>query len=238
MMRQSRPANLLPKREEERLVEASRRVLLDGGYPNPERVGCPGSDALRALAAKRVDLKDAQGWILHVGTCSPCFIDYEAFRKQAERRKTLFLTLAAAAVFILAIAGIWLWKTKPFRQTAGQPQLATVLPYEKMTLDLRHWVVFRNGQAPSGSGGPIQFPRRKLQLTILLPAQSKAGNYKIQVSSVLEKPLVNAIGTAGIANGMTVLTAQLDVSRVNPGTYLLIIAKPGKQGRSYPLVVK
>jgi hypothetical protein len=237
-MAHSKPNNMLSKHEEDRLIKAGQRVLLDGGYPNPDRVGCPGSEVLKALAERRMDLHDAEQWLLHLGSCSPCFIEYTAFRKQAARRKTLELVLASAALVVVTGLAGWLWKGYWFRGTGGKPNIATVMPYQKVTVDLRNRIIFRGEQAPSANSGPIQLPRGRLDLTILLPKGSEPGNYELQVSTELEKPLVTKTGMAVEQNGITALKVKVDVSNLSPGGYLLAIGGASGERREYPLVVK
>jgi hypothetical protein len=85
---------------------------------------------------------------------------------------------------------------------------------------------------------PLQFPRGRLALTIFLPTGSKPGNYEVKVSAESGKAIASTTGTAVIATGVTVVKAKLDVSKVNPGNYLLGIGQPGVERRSYPLVMK
>jgi hypothetical protein len=233
MMANSRPNSSLSKREEDSLVEAGRRVLVNGGYPNPDRVGCPRSQVLKAIAERKMDLRLAEEWVLHLGSCSPCFIEYSAFRKQAERHKNLELLLATAAVLLVIVVGGWLWKVNRSHGTGGD-----LAPYQAVNLDLRNWMVFRGEETSSANTGPVQLPRGRLALTIYLPMGSKPGNYEVQVSTELGQAIASAAGTATVQDGVTVLKAKLDVSKVNPGNYLLGIGQTGVEGRSYPLVMK
>lgn len=238
-MAQSRPTNPVTMREAERLVKAARRVLLSGGYPNPERVGCPGSDILKGLAERQIGLASAKDWVLHLGCCSPCFIEYTAFRRQAHRRKVFEYSFASAALVVLIVAGVWLWKGHRFPWFGEKPNVPVVAAYKPMTLDLRNWLVFRGEQPPGAHRGPIQLPRERLDLTIWLPIGSESGNYTVQVSSELGQQLVTATGPAVIRKeGVTALKVKLDVSKLNPGSYVLSIGHPGEQPNSYPLIVK
>src|SRR5690348_11434562 len=116
-MANSKPNDMLSAREENRLIKAGQRVLLDGGYPNPDRVGCPGTEALKALARRKTDLRQSEQAVLHIGGCSPCFIEYTALQKQATRRKTVELVLASAALLILALVVGWAWKSHSLHGT-------------------------------------------------------------------------------------------------------------------------
>lgn len=235
-MAYSKPNNMLSKHEEERLVKAGQRVLLEGGYPNPDRVGCPGPEFLKRVAERKMDLREAEQWLLHLGSCSPCFIEYTAFQKQATRRKTLELVLASAALLIVASVAGWVWKAHWFHGIGGKAP--TVASYQKVTVDLRNRLVLRGEQSPSANSGPIQLPRGRLELTMLLPKGRGPDNYEVRVSTELEKPLVATSGMAVNQNGVTMLSVKLDLSKLNPGTYLLEMEQPGNERRSYPLVMK
>jgi len=237
-MAHSKPNNMLSNRDEERLIKAGQRVLLDGGYPNPDRVGCPGPEFLKRLAERKMDLHEAEKWLLHLGSCSPCFIEYTALQKHGTRRKTLELVLACAALLIVAGVAGWLWKGHWFRGTGGKPNIATVMPYQKVTVDLRNRIVFRGEQPSSANSGPIQLPLGRLDLTILLPKGSGPGSYEVRVSTELEKPLMTTTGMAVNENGITALKVKLDVSNLSPGGYVLAIGGASVEQREYPLVVK
>jgi len=237
-MAHSKPNNMLSKRDEDRLIKAGQRVLLDGGYPNPDRVGCPGPAMLKSLGGRKMDLREAEQWLLHLGSCSPCFIEYTSFQKQSARRKTLELVLASAALLILAGVAGWLWKGHWFRGTGGKPNIATVMPYQKVTVDLRNRIVFRGEQPASANSGPIQLPRGRLDLTLLLPKSDRPGNYEVRVSTELEKPLVTTTGIAVDQNGLPALKVKLDVSNLSPGGYLIAIDGARHERREYPLIVK
>ena len=235
MMAHSKPNDMLSKRGEARLIKAGQRILLEGGYPNPDRVGCPEPEVLKSLGERSIDLREAEQWLLHLGSCSPCFIEYTAFQKQAARRKTLELVLASAAlVLVIGLAG-WLWKGHSFR---GKPNIARAMPYQKVTVDLRNRIVFRGEQPASANSGPIQLPRGRLDLTLLLPKSDRPGNYEVRVSTELEKPLVTTTGIAVDQNGLPALKVKLDVSNLSPGGYLIAIDGARHERREYPLIVK
>lgn len=235
-MANSKRDNVLSKREEGQLIKTGQRVLLDGGYPNPDRVGCPGSEVLKGLAERKMDLREADQWVLHIGSCSPCFIEYTALQKQVTRRKTLELVLATAALLIVAAVAGWVWKAHWFHGIGGKAP--TIASYQKVTVDLKDRLVLRGEQAPSANSGPIQLPRGRLDLTLLLPKSDGPGNYEVRVSTELEKPMVTTTGLAVNENGVPALKVKLDVSSLSSGGYLLVIGRAGVEQREYPLVVK
>ena len=61
--------------------------LLLRAYPNPERKGCPGSEALRAAADNAVNFDDPT--LQHIRQCSPCFGEFRVFRDARRNRHRL-----------------------------------------------------------------------------------------------------------------------------------------------------
>ena len=234
-MANSEPHDMLSAGEENRLIKAGQRVLLEGGYPNPDRVGCPGVEALKALALRKADFRQSEQAVLHIGGCSPCFIEYTALQKQATRRKTVELVLASAALLILAVAGGWAWR-KHWLRGIG-PNVATNMSYQKVTADLRNRLILRGDQVPSANSGPIELPRGRLDLTLLLPNGSGPGYYEVIVSTDSEKPLVSTTGVAVNRTGVTTLKVRLGTAKLDPGTYLLAIEQ-GRALKEYPLLLK
>jgi hypothetical protein len=58
-------------------------------YPNPNRQGCPGSDAIRDVAtrASKLDLLEGNAQWEHVSHCSPCYAEYLEARDAIRREK-------------------------------------------------------------------------------------------------------------------------------------------------------
>src|SRR5882724_12791357 len=95
-------------RDERRLLDALGRGLLKE-FPNPERRGCPGADILKRIASRTMSLDEAEMWLDHLGSCSPCYGDFSRFRKAHEsgRRRTV-LAIAASVLVAAGIAGWFL----------------------------------------------------------------------------------------------------------------------------------
>ena len=79
----------LMRKEEEKFLRAAQRVLLQGGFPNPERTGCPSRALLKAIACREVSPENLMDLIEHVGMCSPCYKQYDALRRQLVRRRSI-----------------------------------------------------------------------------------------------------------------------------------------------------
>ena len=235
-MAEARPTNPVSLRDAERLARAIRRLLLGGGYPNPDRAGCPGPEALKRLAERRVDVAEAKNWVLHLGCCSPCFIEYTALREKGVTRKRLEYAFAFAATAAFIVVGGWLWRTHRFPGLGGKPNVATVLP---VTLNLENRGVYRGVQPPSTPSGPVYLPRGRLDLTVLLPLGSEAGNYGVLIGAKAGKLLLEAKGPAVIRkDGVTVLKVMLDTSKLKRGMYILGIGEIGNEPYTYPLAIK
>ena len=100
---------LLTRSEEARLLEAGRRALLQGEFPNPDRSGCPDKEILRAIAARKLSLEQVVEWVDHVGFCSPCYVEYDALRRQVVNRRWMRFGAIAAGIAIVVALGIWAW---------------------------------------------------------------------------------------------------------------------------------
>ena len=116
------------RREETRFLKAAQRVLLQGGFPNPERTGCPEKSVLKAIASREVSPDQVMDWIEHVGMCSPCFREYTELRKQSVwRRRAAFLSIAAVVIVVLSL-GWWRWRS-------GQP--VVIAAHNYIVADMR-----------------------------------------------------------------------------------------------------
>ena len=74
----------LMRREEAKFLKAAQRVLLQGGFPNPERTGCPDKSILKAIAFREISPDQVMDWIDHLGFCSPCYKEYALLRRQVQ----------------------------------------------------------------------------------------------------------------------------------------------------------
>jgi len=206
---------------DQRLLDILRQGLAKE-FPNPERIGCPGSALLNRIAQGRVSLTELE----HLGSCTPCFQEFTQFRKQAAigRRRTQ-VWLAAAAVVVFAVTG-WLWmRTRPSVQTAS------------VTLDLRERSVSR-GQNPADTAQPpLEIPHGAKHLTVEMPIGSKEGSYDVALFSDTGDEVLRAAGTAQLDNHVVILRADVDVAGVRRGPYSLGLRQPGLEWTRFPVRV-
>jgi hypothetical protein len=225
---------LLTRSEEARLLKAGRRALLQGGFPNPERSGCPDKETLRAIAARNLSLEQVVEWVDHIGFCSPCYVEYDELRRQVVNRRWMRFGAIAAGIAIVVALGIWAWfgGWGHLRNEAGA--------YQVCRLDLRDRFILRGGgdQSPKPPAAPLELSRGRLDLELDLPIGSREGRYEIQVLEQPGKPVASAGGTAKIENYVTVLQVKVDLRNISPGPYLLGIRRPELDWTYYPVLLK
>jgi len=177
------------------------------------------------MASHRVPLAEAEKWLDHLGSCSPCYRDFSQFKKTYQLRRKRTLLAIAASILVCASIGGW-----AFVRWHNRTQTV-----QTATLDLRDWSVTR-GVEPNPGVKPLEVNREASRLSILLPLGSSEGEYDVRIAKRSGESLVTAIGTAKLSNGVTTLRVVLRVSSVSLGTYILQIRKPGQEWNSYPII--
>jgi hypothetical protein len=209
----------LTREQQRRMLELFEQAALHD-YPNPERIGCPGSEFLKRLATDRksIDLNDPA--LTHVARCSPCFREFAGYRDKV-KRKTLTRRVAIGTGGALVVGLV-----------VTVVRLATVPPtepeaYERVTLDLFNASAVRGQETDTQSTAPkTSLPRKRLDLVITLPFASPEGNYEVQVLDASGKPTgLSAAGTAHLLNDRTILEARIDVSSLPPNPYQIGIRR-------------
>jgi hypothetical protein len=196
-------------------------------FPNPERIGCPGNSLLKGIAQGKVSLTEAEPWLDHLGSCSPCFQEFKEFRRQsAIKRQRALIMMATAAVLLFAVGG-WLW-------VRGRHSVQTS---DTAVLDLRERSVTR-GQNPSNTGqAPLEIPRTAKHLVLDLPIGSKEGPYDVGLITDTGDELLRATGTARLHDHITDLRVDVDISGVQAGAYSLGLRQDGLEWTRYPIQV-
>ena len=186
-------------------------------FPNPQRVGCPGPAILKSMALHKLPLSEADPWLDHLASCSPCFQEFTEIRKrQTSQRRRTPMWLAAAAIVLLAFAG-WLWvRTHPSAQTAAV-----------IVLDLRGRAAVRGEGTPETSQPPLEVSRSARSLTLELPIGSNEGAYDVALLNPSGAELFRTSATAKLENHIVVLRADVDLAGVSPGSYFLGVRQPG-----------
>jgi hypothetical protein len=211
--------------EEKRILDLLGRGL-SRDFPNPQRVGCPGSAVLRGIALHKVPLSEADRWLDHFSSCSPCFQEFTQFRKQAVNRRRTQIWLAVAAVFIFAVAG-WFWvRTRP------QVQTAVIV-----VLDLRGRATVRGENPPETSQSQLEVPRSAKSLNLELPIGSNEGAYEVALLDPSGTELLRTNATAKLEDHIVVLRADVDLAVISPGSYFLGLRQRGLEWMRFPIRV-
>ena len=203
-----------------------RGLLKD--FPNPERIGCPGADVINRIAAQKMPLAEAEKWLDHLGSCSPCYADFKRLQEAHDSRRRRVLLATAAGIFLALAATGWAL----LHQRDGN------LTAQTAVLDLRD-----RSPARGAEGNPAEPPpemsRRVSHLKIYLPLGSSDGEYAIRISAVDEhKTVFAAKGLASNQQGITLLALDIDLRAASPGLYVLQIREVGSEWTSYPLQLK
>ena len=210
--------------EEKRILDVLARGL-SREFPNPERVGCPDSSILRGIASHKLPLSEAAPWFDHLSACSPCFQDFNKFRREAAgQRRRIQVWLAAAAVLLFVVGGWLVLRTRPSAQTT-----------DTAVLDLRERSVARGGNPSETGQAPLQIPRSAKHLVLDLPIGSKEGPYDVGLLTETGDQILRATGTAQLHDHVTGLRVDVDVRSVPPGAYFLGVRQPGLEWSRYPI---
>jgi hypothetical protein len=214
------------ERDEKRILDALGRGLLKE-FPNPDRAGCPGSDVLRRIASHAMPLEEAEKWLDHLTSCSPCYRDFSEL--QADYRHRRMQTVLAIAASILIVVGVAGWAL--FFKHTGPPVVQTAV------LDLRNRSVPRGGEA-NPSEQPLEVGRGVKRLNVYLPLGSAEGPYELRIAPTGGSAVFATSGVASLKDGVTSIEAVVDLSSASSGRYVLQIRRPNSEWNSYPLLLK
>ena len=202
-----------------------RGLLKD--FPNPERIGCPGADVLKNIASHDMPLSEAQKWLDHLGSCSPCYTDFKRFGEAFERQRRQ-RWLAAAAGILLAV-GVLGWALLHKRNESFVAQTAV--------LDLRDRSVARGGE-PTPGEQPLEFSRAVKRLNIYLPLGSAEGPYELRIAITTGSAIFATTGVATFKDGVTSIQTVVDLSSAPSGQYVFQFRKPNSEWNSYALTLR
>ena len=196
----------MPRRPDEfyRLFED---VYLNS-YPNPERVGCPGRDILRRLAAK--DLPISHPTREHIARCSPCFQEFREIQQEIKTRRRRGRLLSTAAGIVIACGtAITLTQFHFHESVIARWDLQNASPSRD----------FKDYQQPVH----LQAPARKGTIAVTLPLGSEPGKYEVEVRNDRNgRAIKDFKSTAALSKqGKTVLQITADFSELPIGDYVV-----------------
>src|SRR5260370_12012528 len=86
--------------DERRILDVLGRGLRKE-FPNPKRIGCPGAEVLKKIASRKMPLSEAEVWLGHLGSCSPCSNDFCQFQSAYGHLRIRSLLSLPPPIFIL-----------------------------------------------------------------------------------------------------------------------------------------
>ena len=214
------------RRDEKRILDVLGRGLLKD-FPNPERIGCPGADVLKKIASNEMPLSEADKWLNHLGSCSPCYADFKRFREAFERQRRQRWLAAAAG--ILLVVGVLGWALLHKRNESFVAQTAV--------LDLRDRSAARGGE-PTPGEQPLEVSRGVKRLNVYLPLGSAEGPYELRIAITTGSAIFTTNGVASLKDGVTSIEVAVDLSSASSGRYVLQIRRPNSEWSSYPLSLR
>ena len=233
-MEEQLPYRNLSQREERHLIErATNAVALD--FPNRERLGCPESSAVIAIAQGRLSSPETADVIDHIATCSPCLVEYSQHRRRHRIRIITKMALASAAGLIL-IAVVWRFgpayvgnRKPPVAKEMVSPTLSATLDFRKRTVERSESTELYNRDVP-------HLTRVLVNLAIKLPVGVEDGVYQVELRTRSNKAVLSSAGIAAWHEGAETLTTTLDCRSVAPGEYTFAIRKGASAWRLYPVI--
>ena len=233
--------NVLPGISEERFLRVAREYVRSA-YPNPDRIGCPGRDSLELIANRK--RRPSRDEIDHIGTCSPCFSEYETIRRgYKHRRATILASASIIALVVALISGVLLFSRGGGNVSISPLRKSVEIAREtarKHVLDLRPYERFRgDGRTPTRELSPPVLERAILDLTILLPAGSEEGKYYFELFDPKGVRRLDTSADAVIRNYVTTAEIQLDLRTQEPGQFILTVREAhAAEPKQYPVEVR
>lgn len=221
------------RRTEKRLVKMAGEAARND-CPNPERIGCPNSDAVQAIARRRLSFPDFDNLVDHVATCAPCYLEYTRGRLLHRLRNTGAAVLLGAAVLILGL--VWRRSTPDL----PPPPAAKETPRQIVaaTLDFSNSTTERSNRPQNRSPDSPRLTRGWLDLIIKLPIGTEDGDYTVEFRSSNDEVVAQAVGGAAWDGTAEVLKIRTDLTAVRPGVYTVAVRSASSSRRLYTVILE
>ncbi len=172
-------------------------------------------------------LIEAEKWLDHLTSCSPCYGDFSQFQAVHQRRRTQRLVAIAASILIvIGIAG-WVLLQKHNESLVAQTAV----------LDLRNRSNPR-GTEPNPAEPPLEINHLATHWNIYLPLGSTEGQYDVRIVTLSGENLAASSGTAKLNEHVTSLEIVLPRDSLRSGKYLLQLRRPQLSWETYSLVLR
>ena len=204
---------------ERRLIRVATEAIKTD-FPNPERLGCPESTALGAIARRHLTGPDIEDAIDHIATCAPCLDEYNRHRRRhLLLRRGRFALICFAGV--VAIGSAWHFGRMPQKQPVARQAPDPVLT---ATLDFSNRTVERSDEVQRRPEPETPHLKRAvLKLTVRLPIGTEDGAYSVEFWTGNDQPVAKATGNAVWDGSAETLISTIDLRKLAPGEYTLAI---------------
>jgi hypothetical protein len=172
-------------------------------------------------------LAEAEKWLDHLTSCSPCYGDFKGFRQAFERQRRQRWVAAAAS--ILVAAGVIGWALIHKRNETPIAQTAV--------LDLRDRSPAR-GIDVSPNEQPLVVSRKALRMRILLPLGSREGSYDVRISAISGEEFSLGSAITEYSNQIMSIHVAFQPDSLPRGKCFLRIRRAGLEWESYALLVQ
>jgi hypothetical protein len=214
------------ERNEKRILDALGRGLLKE-FPNPDRAGCPGSDVLKSIASHEMPLAEAEKWLDHLTSCSPCYSDFSHFQAAQQRRRTRTLLAIAAGILIVVCLAGWAFFLRHSESMVAQTAV----------VDLRNRSIPR-GTEQNPAEPPLEISRAATHWNIYLPLGSGEGSYEVRLITPAGASLAATTGIARLNDHITSLQVAVSLTSSRPGKYILQVRRVDQEWNSYGLLLR
>jgi len=145
------------------------------------------------------------------------------------------IVAVSVAVVIAVLAIVWL-SVRVITHRGARPGISQSDNYQAAVLDLSQWSILRGENNPPHP--PLQLPRKRLALSVLLQIGREPGAYEITVLRTPGQPLISARSDGLFEDHVTVLHVKLDLTVLPAGNYELGIRQQGWDWTYYPLLLR
>lgn len=234
-MRDSRTGSSPPRRAESRLVKAVSDSI-KARAANPDRIDCPDSETIQAIAARRLSHPNFDDTVDHIAMCAPCLEEYNRRRREYRIRRRHPWIVGFAALLVLGI----FWTYQLSRQHSPKNQFSQKMPAPLLaaTLDYSEWTAERSASPSPSKRETPRVARGRLALTLILPIGTEDGRYTIQIQSASGEIVAQTSGIASWTGGAEKLITNLDLTPLSAGAYTIAIQSADASQRTYPLLLE
>jgi hypothetical protein len=237
------PHGVLSRRQEKNLLKAAAAAARTE-FDSPQRTGCPDSETLTLLARRHSSLVVSPDLIDHIGTCSPCFVEYSRYRAVYKRHVRVYYALASAAAVVVLSLLIARLIHIPRNHLSPSPEEIARSGVQgnqvtALVLDLRMKGSSR-GDTPNrqGDDAPPRLPRTRLSLSIQLPIGSEDGIYDVALINSVGQSVLAMRGEARLQSFVEVLPVEVNLTDLAPGLYQLRLRRAQAQWNSFSILLE